>query len=76
MSKQPDEKPKDEWIVEVEIHNKDMTFSVQRIYALDKDGMNKALANIPFITVEGKDELGAFSAASSRLHCLGINPVA
>jgi hypothetical protein len=76
MAKQPDEKPKDSWVVEMEIRNNDMTFSVQRIYALDVEGMGIALANIPFITVEAKDELGAFNVARGRLHCLGIKPAA
>lgn len=74
MSKQPDEKPKDNWIVELEIRSSGMTFTVQKIYALDKDDVGIALANIPFITVEAKDEIGAFNAARGRLHCLGITP--
>lgn len=76
MSKQPDEKPKDNWIVEVEIYGSDMTFSVKRIYALDVEGIGIASANIPFLVVEAKDELGAFSAARSKLRCLGIKPAA
>lgn len=76
MGKQPDEKPKDAWVVEVEIYGSDMTFSVKRIYALDVEGMGIASANIPFITVEAKDELGAFTAARVKLHCLGIKPAA
>lgn len=76
MGKEPDKEPKDEWIVEVGICGESMTFTVQKIYTIGKDGMNLALANIPFITVEAKDEIGAFNTARGKLHCLGLNPVA
>lgn len=76
MSKQVEKEPKDNWIAEVEIHGETMTFDFKRIYALDDDGRNIALATIPFVTVAADDELGAFRAARSRLHCLGITPFA
>lgn len=76
MIKQPENEPRDNWIAEVDICNESMTFDFKRIYALDNDGMNIALANIPFITVAAEDEIGAFKAARSRLHCLGITPFA
>lgn len=74
MSKQPDKEPKDNWIAEVDICSESLTFDFKRIYALDDDGMLIALATIPFITVQAKDELGAFRVARSKLHCLGIKP--
>lgn len=74
MSKQPDKEPKDNWIAELDICSETLTFDFKRIYALDDDGMNIALATIPFVTVAAKDEIGAFRVARSKLHCLGINP--
>lgn len=74
MGKEPDKEPKDNWIAEVDICSETMTFDFKRIYALDDDGRNIALATIPFITVAAEDEIGAFRVARGRMHCLGINP--